>query len=59
MLQGRYRIVSSRGKGGIGTVYRAWDTRLDVPVAFKEMVPQPGLDEETFCGIQTIHRRER
>ena len=43
-LQNRYRIVSQLGQGGMGAVYRAWDTRLRISTALKEMVPQPGLD---------------
>ena len=46
VLQNRYRIVSLLGRGGMGAVYRAWDTRLDVPVALKEMTSQPGLDPD-------------
>jgi len=45
ILQDRYRIVSRLGQGGMGAVYRAWDTRLKISVALKEMVPQPGLDQ--------------
>jgi serine/threonine-protein kinase len=44
MLQNRYRIVILLGQGGMGAVYRAWDTRLNIAVAVKELVPQPGLD---------------
>ena len=44
MVGGRYQIISSLGRGGMGAVYRAWDARLNVPVALKEMMPQPGLD---------------
>jgi serine/threonine-protein kinase len=58
MLQNRYRVVSSLGKGGMGAVYRAWDTRLDVPVALKEMVPQPGLDEDTLSQLRYQFERE-
>ena len=43
VLQNRYRIVTLLGQGGMGAVYRAWDTRLNIPVAVKELVPQPGL----------------
>ncbi len=32
----RYRIVSLLGQGGMGAVYRAWDTTLNIPVAIKE-----------------------
>ncbi len=32
----RYRIESLLGKGGMGAVYKGWDTNLDIPVAIKE-----------------------
>jgi serine/threonine protein kinase len=32
----RYRIDSLLGQGGMGAVYQAWDTNLEIPVAIKE-----------------------
>ncbi|MGC8945253.1 MAG: hypothetical protein ACP5N6_03740, partial [Anaerolineae bacterium] len=48
----RYRIARLLGKGGMGAVYRAWDLRLNVPVAIKEMVPQPGIDPHTLTQLR-------
>jgi serine/threonine protein kinase len=36
VLENRYQIHSKLGEGGMGAVYRAWDTRLDQWVAIKE-----------------------
>jgi serine/threonine-protein kinase len=58
ILQERYRIVSMLGQGGMGAVYRAWDLRLNAPVALKEMMPQPGLDDETLERMKVQFRRE-
>ena len=52
MLQNRYRVVGALGEGGMGAVYRAWDTRLDVPLAIKEMMAQPGLSAEMFRRLR-------
>lgn len=36
VLENRYRVVRLLGQGGFGAVYRAWDLRLELPVAIKE-----------------------
>jgi Tol biopolymer transport system component len=36
VLQQRYRIDALLGQGGMGAVYRAFDARLNIPVAIKE-----------------------
>ncbi len=57
-LQNRYRIVSLLGQGGMGAVYRAWDTRLNIPVALKEMTPQPGLDANLLVQLRQQFQQE-
>ncbi len=58
ILQNRYRIISLLGQGGMGAVYRAWDTRLQVPVALKEMTHQPGLDPRTLAQLRQQFQQE-
>ncbi len=58
ILQNRYRIASLLGQGGMGAVYRAWDTRLEVPVALKEMIPQPGLPLHVLTQLRQQFHQE-
>ncbi len=58
LLQNRYRIVKLLGQGGMGAVYRAWDTRLNIPVAVKELVPQPGLDAPMLSRLRQQFTQE-
>jgi len=58
VLQSRYRIISLLGQGGMGAVYRAWDMRLDVLLALKEMIPQPGLDPQTLTQLRQQFHQE-
>jgi hypothetical protein len=47
---GEYRIESMLGQGGFGVTYKAFDTRLEKPVAIKEYLPSDWairIDAET------------
>jgi eukaryotic-like serine/threonine-protein kinase len=44
LLDGRYRVGSVLACGGMSTVYRGTDTRLDRPVAIKVMTPRFAAD---------------
>ena len=57
-LQQRYHVAALLGQGGMSAVYRAWDSRLNVPVALKEMVPQPGLDHHALEQLRRQFQQE-
>lgn len=54
----RYRIARLLGKGGMGAVYRAWDLTLNIPVALKELIPDPTMDAHTLAELRTQFQRE-
>ncbi|MFH1469177.1 MAG: serine/threonine-protein kinase, partial [Pseudomonadota bacterium] len=39
LAEGRYRLIEVIGSGGMASVYRAYDTRLQVPRAIKVLLP--------------------
>jgi Tol biopolymer transport system component/tRNA A-37 threonylcarbamoyl transferase component Bud32 len=42
----------------MGAVYRAWDTTLDIPVALKEMIPDPNAAPHTLDQLRQQFKRE-
>ncbi|WP_157756967.1 protein kinase [Plantactinospora sp. KBS50] len=56
ILDGRYRADELLGSGGMGTVWRGRDLRLDRPVAIKELTG-PGLADPT--AVQRFGREAR
>ena len=54
-----YEIVALLGKGGMGEVYRARDTKLDREVALKILPPEAMQDPERRRRFETewAHRR--
>ncbi|MBT8495487.1 MAG: protein kinase [Deltaproteobacteria bacterium] len=46
VLAERYHIIGELGRGGMGTVYRAWQSDLDRPVAIKVLHPHLASEPE-------------
>ena len=54
---GRYQILGTLGKGGMGAVYRALDKELDDDVALKVLMPD--AFEEGTIAVQTLKQEIR
>ncbi|MEO0559121.1 MAG: protein kinase, partial [Bacteroidota bacterium] len=53
---GEYLIQEVLGRGGMGTVYRADDTALGIPVALKAIAPNMAADEAFVRRFRTEAR---
>ncbi|MEM7115452.1 MAG: serine/threonine-protein kinase [Chloroflexota bacterium] len=58
ILQNRYHIRHSLGSGGQAAIYRAWDQRLQIDVAIKELAPQTGFDLDNWQQLRNQFRQE-
>lgn len=58
MVAGRYRPAEMLGRGGMGTVWRAYDTVLDRVVAMKELRVPDDLDDEELARRSARAMRE-
>jgi eukaryotic-like serine/threonine-protein kinase len=59
LILGRFRIEQRIGSGGFGTVYRAWDERLERPVAVKVIESEanaPRVSREAQAVARLDHR---
>ena len=54
----RYHIIRVLGAGGMGVVYQAWDSELNVAVAVKVIRPETLGDPGTAAEVERRFKRE-
>ena len=54
----RYLIIELLGLGGMGAVYKAWDSELEVVVAIKVIRPEAAADPEMAAELDRRFKRE-
>jgi serine/threonine protein kinase/tetratricopeptide (TPR) repeat protein len=62
MFAGRYQVIEELGKGGMGRVYKVFDTKIKEKVALKLIKPEIASDKETierFSNELKLARRIR
>ncbi|MBD3856025.1 MAG: hypothetical protein IFK92_05725 [Acidobacteria bacterium] len=57
-LGDRYRIEEGLGFGGMGAVYKAWDTQVDIPVALKVVRTEATADPAMTRQLDRRFKRE-
>jgi serine/threonine-protein kinase len=58
MLGNRYNIIRLLGIGGMGAVYQAWDSELEVALAFKVIRPDAVGDPVAAAAVEARFKRE-
>lgn len=52
---GQYRLIEAASQGGFGILYRAWDEKLNRPVAVKECFPASICRRDPQTGVLRPH----